>query len=352
MTPRLPRRSSRGRPLASMLALAVALVALLASPGGNVLAQDGEPDGRITGRVIAGTEGASTDGISVELIILEASEVAGSEETSVADGEFEFAVPARASRTYIPFIRHEGIQYFADPVILAPEEPEAMREITIYETTQQAPDLRILTSVVTVLALDRQRGQLALQREDLVETPGDRVFVGDESGITLRLPAPQGTIDAGGGDTEGSVTFEGGVVSTTTPLRPDDLTTIVTRYIVEYDPADDRYALRVTAPVRAEHIEARVPRGFVHRLDPRDGAERGDDVELDGEMEGQVLHTVVLEGGAEPGRGLVVELVGLSGRQETLVLTERSGAAIAAAGAFVLIAGAAIAVFRRRGSAA
>lgn len=334
-----------------LIALAGGLATMFASPTGSMLAQE-EPDGRISGRVIAGTAGATTEGVSVQLIILEDSDITGSEETAVVNGEFEFTVPARASRTYIPFVRHQGVQYFGYPVIIGPEEPQATRDITIFETTRETPDLRIVNTVVTVLALDRQSGQMALEREDLVETPGDRVFIGDDVSVTLRIPAPPGTLDAGGDDAGGSVSFEGGVVSTTTPMRPDELTTVVTRYIIQYDPADDRYLLRVTAPVATDHIEVRVPQRFIHRLEPREGAERSDDVVMDGEWEGDVLQTVVLDENTEPGRGLLVELIGLSGRQETLVLTERGGAAVAAVGALALIAGAAFAVFRRRGSTA
>jgi hypothetical protein len=341
------RAAERAFAFAAFLA-AIALV--LAAPEGRASAQQNEPDGRITGAVIAGTEGASTDGVSVRLIILEASEVTGSEETPVVDGQFEFAVPARASRTYVPFVRHQGIQYFGDPVILAPEEPEATREITIYETTSETPELTIVETVVTVLGLDRQRGQIALEREDIVRAGGDRVFIGDDAGVTLRIPAPADTLDAGGVDPEGTTVFDGGVVSSTVPLRPDAPNSVVTRYLVQYDPADDRYLLRVTAPLRVEHMEVRVPQGYVHRITPREGAERGEDVTLEGNSEGQVLHTVVLAGGAEPGHGLLVELVGLSGRQESLVLTEQRGALAAAGLALAIIAGAAVAVLRRRGA--
>src|SRR5690606_25974425 len=82
---------------------------------------------------------------------------------------------------------------------------------------------------------------------------------------TLRLPAPEGTEDAAGENADGRFGFEGGVVTTTTPLRPGE-TAVITRYLASYDPVGDRYTLRVTAPMSTERVVVRVPESYVRDL--------------------------------------------------------------------------------------
>lgn len=328
------------RSAAFLLALLV-----LATPSAAT-AQETAPEGHISGRIVQGTAGADLGEVEVRLLILEGSQIGGDEVVRTQDGRFEFEVSADPQRTYILTARYRGVQYLdlVAPIVLTPEEPEVTREITVYETTSETPDLHILETIVTVVAVDRGGGELWLRREDIVRVPGDRVFDGDETGVTLRLPTPEATSEVSGGE------LEGGVLSTSAVLYPGDGNTVVTQYIVRYDPANDEYRLRITAPVRTERITVLVPEGYARELRPLEEARRADDIEAP-ELEEGVMQTVVLETPSEPGRGMLVDLRGLSGTRLAHPLTEQPGAGIAAAAALALISGAAIVLMRRRGGA-
>jgi len=318
--------------------LLVALAAIAASPAA---AQEEAPAGRIAGTLVSGTAGAELGEVTVRLVILEDSDVVGDEQASVQDGRFEFTVPAIAHRTYVVAARYQDVPYIAPPVELSPEEPEATVELMLYQTTNEAPDVRILETIVTVVALDRARGELLLLREDLVSIGGDRVFVGGESGVTLQIPAPNDTIEASGGE------LEDGALKTTMPLYPGDRNTVVSQYVVGYELEGDEYRLRVTAPVPTGRMELRVPEGYVQRLEPLEEALRAQDY-TPPEAEGVVMKTVVLEALVEPGRGMLVDLVGLAPVGIANPLTEQPGAGLAAGLALGLISGVAAVRLRRK----
>ena len=72
--------------------------------------------------------------------------------------------------------------------------------------------------------------RIGLLREYMVANPSDRVFVGDAgSGVTLRIPAPTGTLEATGDSAEGPFDFVLGVVTTTALVCPGRLHSIGTR---------------------------------------------------------------------------------------------------------------------------
>lgn len=303
---------------------------LLASGGGDALAQAAE--GTVTGTVRSGTAGATLpDGVRVDLIALASDGALSSQRTETQGGRFEFRAPVDASVTHILMAVHEGVTYFADePLRLTPEQPNASRELTVYELAAEMPDLRLRSSVLTVVAIDRARGELSLLREDEVVNPLDRTYVGDERGITLRLPVPDGTLAAGGMDTqEGTFTLLEGSLSGTAPLRPG-VSAIVTWYVAGYDRAADGYRMRLTAPLPAERVALQVPERFVNSIRPLGGSVRGEDMEVDGER----LLVVVRPTEVPAGASAVAELRGLSGRLPPNPLTGRGGAA--AGGALAL----------------
>ena len=302
-----------------------------------------EAGGAISGRVRSGTQGApAIDAVVVELITLARDGEITTQQASTRGGRFEFAVPADVSLTHVLRAVYRGVHYFAaQAVTLSAELLSAEREITVYETTSEPPLLRIATTVLTVVALDRANAQLTLVREDMVVNPGDRTYAGDDRGITLRLPAPEAVIEADGRVVEasglpdrGSFTLNGGRLATSTPLKPG-LTLVVTRYLVGYDPLEDAYRLRVTAPLPTERIELRVPTRFVGDVRPLDGASPMGERELEGE---RVL-VVGREGGLRPGQGAIAELRGLAGRRAPNPLTERGGAALGTALALLALGG-------------
>jgi hypothetical protein len=337
---RVPIRSAGGL-LAAAAVLAVALTATGAtaaraqtpSPTATMA-----PTGRISGTVTNGTAGGSVpSGLSVLVITLTGSSVSGSQEVPVVDGAYAVAVAPDPAVSYVLRLTYQDVPYFADAVQLSAAQPTADRDITIYEPTTTVPALTIQTTTVTLVAIDRAQGTLSLLREDLVRNPTDRVYVGADGGPTLRLPAPDGTSDATGFVAGDGTQLQGGVVTVTTPLLPG-ITSVVTRYTVDYDRATDRYRLRVTAPVQADRVEARAPARFIVSMDPVGDARRAPDAQVQGE---QLL--VVGRDGTAPGQGLLVDLVGRSGiRPASNPLTDRPGAAFAALLAIVVMAGGAV----------
>ena len=299
--------------------------------------------GTVSGSVRSGTAGATlVEGVLVQLITVAADGAVATQETMTRDGRFEFAAPADASLTHLLRAMHRGVQYFAAaPVLLSAELASAEREITVYETTGEPPALRVESTVLTVLALDRVNARLTLSREDIVSNPGDRTYTGDGAGITLRLPAPEAMIEADGQligveglPDAGSFALEGGRLAMSAPLKPGQ-TLVVTRYVVGYDRDRDGYRLRATAPLPTARIELRVPARFVAGLRAVGDSRRAGDAELEGE---RVL-VVKLEGEARPGQSAVADLTGLAGRNAPNPLTERGGAALGAVLALLAVAG-------------
>lgn len=355
MRPRAHRTRARGArrghagEWAAALAVSAAVAAVLAmlahalSSVGAPARAEAQAAGRISGEVRSGTAGATLDGsLRLLLITLEEAKVVGSQEATPRDGRFAFDVDPRRGLSHVLRATYQGVPYFAEVVRLTPEQPRAERALTVYETTRERPALRIESTAVTVIAIDRGAGELTLLREDLVQNPGDRVYLGDDRGATIRVPAPDATREAGGLEgSEDELRHEGGVVVASTPLRPG-LTSVVTRYLVGYDLARDRYRLRVTAPWPTDRIEARVPARFVLSLSPVQPTRRDRETDLQGER----LLVVSREPAAE-GQGLLVDLDGLSGvLRARQPLTERPASAVAAAVALAAVAGGAIAIGR------
>ena len=337
--------SRRARAL--LVASLVGALAFLATAG--VGAQN-PSQGVITGEVAMGTAGAELDaGLVVQFIVLGESGVTGTLDVPAPGGQFSVEVPLDPSVQYVQRAIYEGVQYFGESVRLTPEAPRAtVAPLVVYAATEETPELSLAQTIVTVVALDLGRGELGLVREDLVVNPSDRVYVGRASNVTLRLPAPDGTVEAAGENPDGRFTLQDGIVTTTVPIRAMGETGIVTRYLVEYEPAGDRYVLRVTVPIPTDRIVVRVPESFARSLEPQSPATAGEGELLAiGDAEPVPLRTVVLEG-AGPGESLIVVLDGLSPRLNENPLTEAPGSIIAGAVALVVIA-AATTVFLRLG---
>jgi hypothetical protein len=312
----------------------MALLSSAGEPAPGAAAQ--EPDGTISGEVRMGSAGAVLpDEVAVELIALDADGGLTTQATVTSGGRFEFRVVADASITYLVLVDLDGVRYFAEqPALVSAELPSVETSVVVYEATGEPPPLLVESTTLTVVVLDRARGQLTLEREDMVVNLSDRTYTGDAGGITLRLPAPEGVIEASGVGVDGAFTFEGGRLATTTPLRPGR-TAVVTHYLVGYDPVEDGYRLRATAPLETGAIALQVPAAFVGRIELLGETRRGADIEIEG------ARVLVAErsGGLQPGASAVMELRGLSGRNAPNPLTERSGALAGAAVALVVIVG-------------
>lgn len=328
----------------SSLAIALALLIVGASTRG--LAQQPGNEGVVRGRVTMASAGASLEGVvEVELIIFDGQQAAGRVKAPVRDGAYEARLPASATRVYVPRINYERVDYFVDPVRFNGTERAATRDFTVYATTDRADMLQLIQTIVTVIAVDREAGEIGVLREDVVAITGDRIFAGGTSGITLRIPAPDGTIEAT--EEEGRGILANGVLAVTTPVRPGEASSIITSYIVKYDPARDRYRLRVTVPVPAESVVARVPRDFVRGVRPVAPAEQADDQVLQDEAR-TVLHVVRTTARIEAGQSLLMDIDGVAGTLNHHPLTEQPGASIAAAAVIAGVTALGVLIWRRR----
>ena len=312
-------------------------LALLATLPGHAAEAAQARDGTISGAVVSGTAGGGRlDGVRVQLIALRGDEAASAMETATDGGRFSFAVPADPETTYVVRAIADGVGYFSPPVLLSSALPTAEVEIVVYEATTEPPPLRIVSTEVTVRALDRAQSRLSLVREDVILNPADRTYVGNERGVTLRLPVPDGLVSAEGLSGDGSFTVDGGTLTTTAPLRPGE-TLVVTRYVVGYDRDRDAYRLRITAPLPTGGIAIRVPERFVAKLLPVGDTTRGEALEVEGER--VLVVELKAADGLRPGLSAVADLQGLSGRRLANPLTERRGAAIAGVLALIVLTG-------------
>lgn len=320
-------------PVRLLVACALAALAL-----GLAAASAQQPGGRITGVVLLGGSGPLAEPLTVQLIVLGEGGVQSAQEATTEAGRFAFDVEADADLSYVVRGVYDGVQYLTPPVLLSPELPTAEVELVVYATTTEPPALSVDRTTVTVLRLDRANAQIVFLREDEVRNPGDRVFVGDEEGVTLRIPLPDGTLVAEAGG-EGDSRVEGGTLAVGTALRPG-VTTVVSRYVVGYDRARDAYALRVTAPLPTDQMEVSVPTRFADEIRPLAGSAVVGERDESGEPSTVVGH----EGAAGPGESVTVLLDGLAGRNTPNPLTGTTGAAVAVVLALAIIAGGAVAL--------
>jgi hypothetical protein len=325
--------------------LAGALVfAVLVQTAGLARAQEPTVEaesGRISGTVTNGTAGADLgEGHIVELITLSDGAGISSRQTPVEAGRYEFALRPTALETHVLRIVYAGVQYLSDGIVLSPELPEAEQDIVVYETTSDAPALTIDLTSMTVIELDRARATLRIARQDVVRNPADRVYVGDATGTTLRIPTPERTIEATGETVIGEFTLEGGRLASTVPVYPG-VNSVVTQYLVGYDRDRDAYRLRATAPLPSDRIEMRIAERFVRSARPVSDERRADDEEI-----GEDRMMVFKLGPAATGEGLAIDLDGLSGENASNPLTDTGGAIVAILLALVLLAGGVIAVAR------
>ncbi len=329
----------------ALLVLTTILAAVLPALGsGAAHAQtEGEPQGRITGEVVLGTEGATLgDDLTVDLIVLVGSEIGGTVPATLEGARFSVEVPLDPDRRYIARALYQGVSYLGAPVAVTEDGPDIVVELPpIYETTTETPDLSIDETVVTAVALDRATGEIGLIREDLVLNPSDRVYLG-ASGVTLRIPTPERTTDALGENVDGAFVLDEGILTTTTPIRALGGTSIVTRYLVTYDVTDDEYVVRITTPLPADRLVLRVPASYIRSAEVLSAGTEGEgDVFEVADGDDVPLRTFVLED-AGPGDSLVVRLEGLALVRNHNPIAESPGSLIAGAIALAVIGGAAV----------
>jgi hypothetical protein len=325
--------------------LAVALVGALGLASAS--AQGGPVPGEVTG-TLRPLGAVPLEGVPVTLLVVRDSGIAPLETTSDAAGRFRFDVEADPSITYLASATVEGVQYWSPlPALLSPELPSAAIEVVVASTTTVAPELRVESTTVSALALDRANGQLVFAREDLLVNPTAQTYVPAEGGASVRVPVPDATLQSGGEATRdglpagGTVTQEGATIAASVPVRPGT-TVLTTRYLVSYDAALDEYVLRFTAPLPTKSMRVEIPESFVRSTAADEGVRR-----TSTSVDGQSM--LVFEASdLAPGRGGVVTLRGLAGVQASNPLTSTGGAAAGVAVTLALAGAGMLVGLRRR----
>jgi|GEM_PF-4322960 len=340
---------------ASLAVLAVALVSALVA--GSAFAQDAT-QGRITGELTFGTADAEIDqaNLTLEFIVLAGAEVAGTVPVTVEDdGTFSVDVPLDPERRYLPSVTYEGVLYFGQtPVTVSAEQPEAVATTpTLYATTDSPEGVHITTSSVAITRVDWATGEIIMQRTDALRTSADRTFTGGTSNVTVRIPLPEGTTSAVGESLRGELEQDVGLLVATTPILPDETSTIASTYAISYDVADDGYTLRVTVPFSADRIQVRIPEAWANEIELESEGREAEPTRGTLEDGSEVaLRTFVLDD-AGPGDSLVLRLSGFAPRTNDNPLAEPPGSIIAGAIALVVIGVAsAFAITRGRGAEA
>ncbi|MFN8583700.1 MAG: hypothetical protein U0446_00060 [Dehalococcoidia bacterium] len=293
------------------------------------------PAGRVSGTITNGTAGApGIADVRIQLLALTGDGKVTSTDSTAQDGRFSFAPPANPNVTYVLRATYKGVSYLIDPpILLSPELTTEEREITVYETTDVAPPLRVDSTVVSVQGLDRDLGELSLQREDQVTNPTDRVYVGSADHVTLRLPAPDGVTGLGATeDLDAEVRLDGLVATTTQALRPGQ-NLVVTRYVVGYDQGADSYRLRVTTALPTDEMQIWVPARFVNGVQAGAGAIMGANRTLQGEQ----WRVVQRLDAANEGDSIVASLSGLTRANESNPFLGFPGAMAASAVALTAV---------------
>ncbi len=178
------RNSQRGRfPLKAKVLILLFLFALAPV----VRAQ-----GVLEGQVINGTQGAPSDsvaGLTVTLYLV-AQEGEETSLTSVTDeeGRFRFSdLTFEEGTNYWLLVEYEGITYGSGA-----ESLEGISEpflLTVYETTKSDETIKV---ALDHLVVSFEPGALAVEEYYLFTNTGDRVYIGQEDGTTLRFPLPPG----------------------------------------------------------------------------------------------------------------------------------------------------------------
>ena len=334
-------RGLRGAPVVLLVALLVAGGASIAwAPRVDAQAAPATPPAGTIGGVLRAADPAlPLDGTRVEVVGVDAAGGIVTFEGLSTGARFAIEVPADPQTTYLVRAFVEDVPYFAPTaVLLSPELPSAEVAIEVFSVTNEAPALRIASTTVTMLALDRAAAQMTFVREDVVVNPSLKTYVATH-GPTVRLPLPDGTVLADGTaaylgiPVPGAFVIDGATLNTGAAIRPGE-TSLVSQLVVGYDREADAYRLRLTPSLRTDGIEVLVPERFVGRVEPAAEAVRAENRSI----EGETLIDIVSTGALEPGRSLLVDLEGLSGARPPSPLTAFPGAAIGLALVLAVIA--------------
>lgn len=197
-----------------------------------------EGNGVISGRVQNGTAGSGPVGsLTVTLRHFAGMQLAEERQTQTGpDGSFRFdGLPTSPQDAYLVVVRYAGVDYVSGMVQLH-QQPEETVDLTVYETTTDPSAVRIASRSLVIAGASPELRAVDIMDILIVENSGDRTYLGDRSGVVLRIPLPRGAqeISPQPGFDYGQPRLEDGVLLTTGPLPPGSQT-VVLSYTVPYE---------------------------------------------------------------------------------------------------------------------
>jgi hypothetical protein len=353
-TPPLPRplvlRAGPGRNGARhrrrLLLLAVGLVAAVALFAVPALAQTGA----VGGVVLHGSDETPVGDVEVALVTSDAGEPTILAETrSADDGTFAFDAAAAPRDTEVEVVAaYAGAPYRSGPFVVTADGNDDL-EVLVYETTEDASDVRIASWVVWV---DREAG-VTVQQDLQVENDTGMTWLGqspdvDGTRAVLTVPLHPGAEALGflGRFTECCATMRGTSYVHTSPLLPGRTMGTV-RYSVE-----TLESLELPLPLPVESFTVMLPPG-VELTEAGIGGDAGrgaDGPELTeaGQIESRgTMYTVYGAGELEAGDVVALGFGGLDDGS-----TPAWWYALSAAVGLLVVAGAVWWILRRRRHAA
>lgn len=194
--------------------------------------------GAITGRVQNGTlRGSPVSGLTVTLRHFRGMQLAEERQTQVGDdGTYSFdGLPTSDQDAYLVIVRYKGVEYVSSMVQLNQEARQTV-DLTIYEVTNDGGAVRVNSRSIVIAGASPELRAVDVMDIVIVENSGDRTYVGDSSGVVLRIPLPHGAqeISPQPGFDYGQPRLENSVLLTTGPLPPGQQTMVLS-YTVPYE---------------------------------------------------------------------------------------------------------------------
>lgn len=236
------------------LALPVVLITALLAAADPTLAAD---FGAIRGRLTNGTAGGGVPADTEVVLHVFRGDVHVEDRPvrSAADGSFSFdALETGGEYAYQVTASYAGVPYASEPLRFGPGEGEKRVELTVYETTDTNPGLRVRRASIILAGVDV--GSQTVQAIELViiENPADRTYLPSLSGpagpmglLRFSLPPGAGDLEAGPGLDEANLFQVDRGFATTAPIPPG-AKEVLFRYRFPYRPGRLRIERAVPYP--------------------------------------------------------------------------------------------------------
>jgi 5-hydroxyisourate hydrolase-like protein (transthyretin family) len=210
--------------------------------------------GTLTGEVINGTQGGSSVAdLDVRLFTMSSGNATGHVTARTdSSGHFEFPnVAVDPSLTYVATVTFQDAEYVTEALQFAAGETTRALEITVYDSTSDDGDIRIVNAHTAFLV---DEGALRVQEVFVLANMSDRTYIGSEdassgSRKTIEFPLPQDFTDLelGGDLTAGGIVASDRGFADTVPVQPGGKEFFYT-YRVSLASSDYTYTRRIDYP--------------------------------------------------------------------------------------------------------